>query len=195
MQKAWTKYHAAFLTNREQVTLVTKHPGVAAWISLKVFQMLVAEAYEKNTETVPDSVKGISEHEKSTVRYIAGSVVKKLKQRIFGLNKTLSRGEVMECLDQMIADSEVEGHGMTSLLTRGGLTQVQPSIADVFYIIEVMFRELAGSGSVYKQVNAKEFVTSCLGHPSITLCLDQCLSDHENAVKETVLTKVLELHF
>lgn len=101
---------------------------------------------------------------------------------------------MLECLDLMTCESESEA-GMTTLLTRGGLTHVKPEIAEMFYITESMFLQLAGSGSEFRQISLTHFVSSALGNRSVTSCLDQCLSEQESSVKEALLVKVLELYF
>ena len=75
----WGKYHAAYLDHKSEVTQVTKNPGAAVWISLKVFQRLISDAYTKGKtkENVEVAAEDISVQEKSTVRYIVGAVIKK----------------------------------------------------------------------------------------------------------------------
>ncbi|XP_070183639.1 uncharacterized protein [Littorina saxatilis] len=65
MEKAWTKYHAAFLNHRSQVTEVTHSPAAAAWISLKVFERLLSDAYSKNKDNIEAAVVDISEKERA----------------------------------------------------------------------------------------------------------------------------------
>ena len=179
----------------------TKCEKVSGWVALRVFKMLVAEAYARKEEVAKTECP-IRDEEKGTLKYIGGSVVKKIKQKILRFTKNDYRESEIQTLNALTCqpgESEMSETDMTAMLDRGGLTYIKPEVATVFYSAEVMFRKLAGTGSVVKEVNDKDFVKVCVGNDNITSCFFEALNDCEmtipTEVMESILVKILQLFF
>ncbi|XP_076447573.1 uncharacterized protein LOC143284615 [Babylonia areolata] len=203
-ERAWGNYHCAFLKNMESLTETTKSSQVSAWIALRIFQRLVSDCYcNRKSDCEPDTF--IPEEEKTVIRYVAGSVIKKIKQKLWRLQKNHHIDEQIECLNNLTLHSgEEEGCSqsatdMTKLLDRGGLTYVKPNISEMFCTVEVVFRQLAGTGNDVKEVSVNSFVAACLESTDVTEryydTLYQCGQSLSTKIAGDVLIHILDLFF
>lgn len=104
---------------------------------------------------------------KDVIRYVAGSVVKKLKKKVWGLKKGAYRYEKLRCLEALrfseLSESDCDSStDMTTVLNRGGLTFVKDNIVQMFLDMQDIFRRTVGVAcSAKMKADDKDFLQQC----------------------------------
>lgn len=176
---------------------MTASPAATAWICLKLFDMMIHEAYDENISVSDSAATEIHESETDIVKYVGGAVVNKIKQRVWRLKRSTYKEEKLRCLEALACapqSNSADTPDMTSLLDRGGLTYIKPNILQMFLAMEQLFRQTAASVSTDK---AQDFTSKCMNTNAVSTCFYDTLYEFELSenVQEDTLQNILHLYF
>ena len=118
-EKAWGKYHQAYLRQLPSTMELTNSAHAAAWLCLRSFEKLIDVNYPLYAEA---EQLQLSEQNKDVVHFIGGSVLQKLKQRLVQRKDCTAKEEKLRCIEDMLAkeaDEEADGEAsLTNTLNR-----------------------------------------------------------------------------
>ncbi|XP_025103678.1 uncharacterized protein LOC112569860 [Pomacea canaliculata] len=129
-EKAWSKYHAAYIQNMSLMVEFTKSTFAAAWLCLKTFEKLVDLNYPVNAEpSQAYQSSALDDRMKDIISHIGRIIVTKITR--------LCKGEEQKCLKALCTKHD------TSVLTahKEGLIYLNKMAQELFYVLECRFLE------------------------------------------------------
>ena len=119
-EKAWGKYHHAYLRQLPSVMELRKSARAAAWLCLRSFEKMLDVNYPLSAQPEAEqSQSQLSEQNKDIVHFIGGSVLQKLKQRLTRQKDCTAKEEKLQCIDNMLEKEGSDEASLTSTLNTG----------------------------------------------------------------------------
>ncbi|XP_055889512.1 uncharacterized protein LOC129926915 [Biomphalaria glabrata] len=195
-ERAWKNYYRSYIINMGLVKEVVKCQQLSAWISLKVFEHLIILAYGNKMEKNVTIINTLKDQEKSTINYIGGCIVKKIKRKVMRSAKTETRDKKLYCLSLLVCQSQEETveNQMTFLLDRGGLTYIKSKVANLLYEAETTFQDMVGAKDQLKlrNISVSDFLQKCLDNQLITSAFYGLINDGNKIVNDEIMGEILD---
>ena len=201
-EKAWSHYHAAFKKNMGPVAQAVKSAPAAAWLCLRLFELLLKSNFPDNSESARSQDTTVSEKDYDIIAYIGGSVLQKVKKAAFRLSNNKDKFSIIDCVNSFIdhnkhdQDDESQAMSMTNILDRGGLIYLKPNVKQMFIWLESVFRNMFADHGM-KALSFEMYMEQCLSDGTVMASFYENVyaSWADEAKKELILRIIVQLYF
>ena len=118
----------------------------------------------------------ITDVDKDTIEYIAGSAIARILQKAYRLKSSEEKTTTLELVCALIRPADESTSARVNCQQRGGLLSVHANILQVFNALELMFRQSTNS-TITRQIDLQNLVQTAVNDASLLTLYNGCVSD------------------